>query len=73
MMQLRQYREDDHDEVLNLHNIALNEIGDHAGNSPWDDDLHKIEEVYIRPGGEFLVGDLLPFTVPEPVLDPAGW
>ena len=56
MLHLRQYREEDHDDVWNLHNIALNEIGAHAGNGPWDDDLHKIEEVYIRHGGEFLIG-----------------
>ena len=56
MLQLPQYRKEDHDEVWNLHNTALNEIGAHAGNGPWDDDLHKIEEVYIRLGGEFLVG-----------------
>ena len=58
MIHLRQYRKEDHDEVWDLHNTALNEISAHAGNGPWDDDLHKIEEVYLRPGGEFLVGIL---------------
>ena len=58
MLHLRRYCKEDHDEVWDLHNTALNEISAHAGNGPWDDDLHKIEEVYLRPGGEFLVGIL---------------
>ena len=42
--------------MWDLHNIALNEVGAHAGNGPWDDDLHRIESEYIEAGGEFYVG-----------------
>jgi len=56
MMQVRRYRASDHDAVWDLHNIALNEVGAHAGNGPWDDDLHRIEAEYLDAGGEFYVG-----------------
>lgn len=55
-LRLRRYREGDHDAVWTLHNLALEDVGAHAGNGPWDDDLHSIERVYIHDGGEFLVG-----------------
>ena len=42
--------------MWDLHNIALNEVGAHAGNGPWDDDLHRVEAEYISTGGEFYVG-----------------
>lgn len=58
MMEIRRYRASDHDAVWDLHNIALNEVGAHAGNGPWDDDLHRIEAEYIHAGGEFYVGTL---------------
>ena len=56
MMEVRRYRSSDHDAVWELHNIALNESGAHAGNGPWDDDLHHIEAEYIEADGEFFVG-----------------
>ena len=56
MMEIRRYIASDHDDVWDLHNVALNEVGAHAGNGPWDDDLHHIEAVYIEAGGEFYVG-----------------
>ena len=56
-MKIRRYGESDHDEVWSLHNVALQEIsGAHAGNGPWDDDLHHIKETYLDGGGEFVVG-----------------
>ena len=58
MMEIRRYRASDHDAVWDLHNIALNEVGAHAGNGPWDDDLHRIEVEYIEAGGEFYVGTI---------------
>ena len=33
-------------------------MGAHAGEGPWDNDLRRIEEVYLQAGGEFLVGVL---------------
>ena len=58
MMEVRRYRPSDHDSVWELHNVALNEVGAHAGNGPWDDDLHRIEGEYIEAGGEFYVGSI---------------
>lgn len=58
VFEIRRYRLSDHDAVWELHNLALNQVGAHAGNGPWDDDLHHIETVYLQDGGEFLVGVL---------------
>jgi GNAT superfamily N-acetyltransferase len=58
MLQIRRYTSEDHGAVWNLHNIALWQVGAHAGNGPWDNDLHNIEEAYLNNGGEFLVGVL---------------
>ena len=58
MMKFRRYRASDHDAVWDLHNVALNEVGAHAGNGPWDDDLHRIEAEYPDAGGEFYVGTI---------------
>ena len=55
---MRRFEEADHDAVWALHNLALAESGAHAGNGPWDDDLHDIARVYLAAGGEFLVGVL---------------
>jgi ribosomal protein S18 acetylase RimI-like enzyme len=55
-LEIRPYRARDHDAVWALHNLALEEVGAHAGNGPWDDDLHSIERVYLDDRGEFLVG-----------------
>ena len=57
MMKIRRYRSSDHDAIWELHNVALLQIGAHAGNGPWDGDLHRIEAEYISPGGDFF-GDL---------------
>lgn len=56
MLFIRQYQSSDHDAVWSLHNRALQAIHAHAGNGPWDDDLHQIETTYLRSGGAFLVG-----------------
>jgi len=55
---IRRYRDADHDAVWALHNLALHLVGAHAGNGPWDDDLHHVGAVYLEAGGEFLVGEL---------------
>jgi ribosomal protein S18 acetylase RimI-like enzyme len=54
---IRRYQPDDAPAVWQLHNRALHEVGAHGGNGPWDDDLHHVEEVYLR-GGEFLVAEV---------------
>jgi ribosomal protein S18 acetylase RimI-like enzyme len=56
MLILQSYRDQDHDAVWELHNIALNQAGAHAGNGPWDDDLHCIQKVYFDAGGYFVAG-----------------
>jgi GNAT superfamily N-acetyltransferase len=55
-LRIRRYQEADHDAVWALHNIAIEEVGAHAGNGPWDDDMHSITRVYLDDRGEFLVG-----------------
>lgn len=42
--------------VRRLHDEALYEVGAHLGEGSWDEDLDRVEEVYLRNGGEFLVG-----------------
>ena len=54
----RGYEPGDREAVRNLHDEALNGVGAHLGNGPWDEDLDAIETVYLEDGGEFLVGTL---------------
>ena len=53
----RRYRSGDREQVWRLHNQALEVVGAHRGNGPWDEDLKSIEDVYLGSGGEFLVGE----------------
>lgn len=55
---LRRYEQKDHDAVCVLHRAALGCAGADDGHGPSDDDLHQIEAVYVRAGGEFLVGEV---------------
>jgi len=55
-LSIRRYEPGDREAVRNLHDAALNDVGAHLGNGPWDADLDAIETVYLRDGGEFLVG-----------------
>jgi ribosomal protein S18 acetylase RimI-like enzyme len=55
-LRIRRYEDRDHDAVWDLHNLALSEAGAHAGNGPWDEDLHEVERVYLDDRGEFLIG-----------------
>lgn len=55
---LRRYEPGDREAVRNLHDEALNAVGAHLGNGPWDEDLDAIETVYLEDGGEFLIGTL---------------
>lgn len=56
MITIRTYEESDREAVWALHNAGLHQFASHGGNGSWDEDLHLIEEVYLRNGGEFLVG-----------------
>ena len=42
--------------MMNLHVVAMKQVGAFKGDGPWDDDLKDIETVYLRSSGEFLVG-----------------
>lgn len=55
---IRRYEPDDREAVRRLHDEALNDVGAHLGDGYWDADLDAIESVYLRDGGEFLVGVL---------------
>ena len=57
-LHIRRYKPADKHAVRRLHDDALNEVGAHLGNGPWDEDLDEIEGVYLDSGGEFLVGIL---------------
>ncbi len=54
-LQLRRYRETDHDEVVRLHHLGLEQFGADAGPGPWDDDLNDIPSHYFERG-DFIVG-----------------
>jgi len=56
MLIIRQYQDSDQATVWELHNLGLNQFEAHAGNGPWDEDLHNVRDCYIDNGGEFLVG-----------------
>jgi ribosomal protein S18 acetylase RimI-like enzyme len=56
MLELRRFVETDSAQVWELHNLALRDVGAHAGNGPWDDDLLTIPASYLDGRGEFLVG-----------------
>ena len=53
---IRRYTAADHAAVWDLHNEGLNHAGVHLGPGPWDDDMSKIEQVYLDGNGDFLVG-----------------
>ena len=53
---IRRYEPADRGAVRDLHDEALRDVGAHLGNGPWDEDLDDIHTVYLKDGGEFLVG-----------------
>jgi ribosomal protein S18 acetylase RimI-like enzyme len=53
---IRGYQAKYQEQVWNLHNVALSDVGTHPGNGPWDDDLKNIETVYLEDNGDFLLG-----------------
>jgi ribosomal protein S18 acetylase RimI-like enzyme len=56
MLRIRRYRAPDREQVRALHERALQAVGASLGPGPWDEDLDRVEEVYLEGGGEFLVG-----------------
>ncbi|HEY0753794.1 MAG TPA: GNAT family N-acetyltransferase [Ktedonobacteraceae bacterium] len=57
MFTLRRYTSTDQAAVEDLHVVALQQTGAYLGRGPWDDDVYAIEEVYLKNGGEFLIGE----------------
>ena len=57
-LRVRRYGAGDREPVLRLHDVAMRGTGIHLGEGHWYDDLREIEDVYLRNGGEFLVGTL---------------
>ena len=55
-MRIRPFRPADARAVWDLHNRALHQVGAHAGNGPWDQDLRDVPKAYQQAGGAFLVG-----------------
>jgi ribosomal protein S18 acetylase RimI-like enzyme len=58
MLNIRNYQACDYDQVMELHILALQQVGAYKGDGPWDDDLNAIEQVYLNNHGAFLVGEL---------------
>src|SRR5262245_27405544 len=54
---IRRYLPEDWATVIDLHKMALQQVGGYSENARVDADLDHIEEVYIQDGGEFLVGE----------------
>jgi ribosomal protein S18 acetylase RimI-like enzyme len=57
-LELRWYEEGDAASVWRLHDQGLHQMGVHAGDGPWDDDLQSVGATYLSDGGEFVVGVL---------------
>ncbi|MQA93897.1 MAG: GNAT family N-acetyltransferase [Streptosporangiales bacterium] len=59
-LRIRRYRPADRDVVMRLHRIGLAQVGLRPGDGVYyDDDLGRIEELYLRAGGDFLVGEVV--------------
>jgi len=56
MLEIRCYQNTDYHHVWNLHIVGLQQVNAYAGDGPWDNDLHSIEDVYLKNQGTFLVG-----------------
>jgi GNAT superfamily N-acetyltransferase len=58
-MRIRRYAPADHAKVFALHQECLAQVGLRPGDGVYyDDDLADVEGVYLRAGGEFLVGEV---------------
>ncbi|MGH3242948.1 MAG: GNAT family N-acetyltransferase [Spirillospora sp.] len=58
-LHLRRYGAADHDTVLALHRAGLAQVGLRPGDGVYyDHDFFRMEDIYLRNDGEFLVGEL---------------
>lgn len=56
MLRVRRYQQADSDAIWDLHERAMAAAGMLAP-GPWDDDMRDVDTVYLRDGGDFLVGE----------------
>jgi ribosomal protein S18 acetylase RimI-like enzyme len=56
MFRIRRFQAQDHEAVISLHHLGLDQYGANAGPGPWDDDLEDIPANYLRARGDFIVG-----------------
>ncbi len=57
-LEIRSFQKDDEDAVFDLHIRSLKPIGEHLFGEKMDQDFKDIESIYIKPGGDFLVGTI---------------
>jgi ribosomal protein S18 acetylase RimI-like enzyme len=57
-LNIREYLPADRDEVLNLHRLAMEDIGVYRHEPHWNEDLDTIETTYGEGRGLFLVGTI---------------
>ena len=58
-LDFRRYEPSDHDRVVELHRLGLQQTGADPGAGPWDDDMRTPETInatYLDGRGDFLVG-----------------
>ncbi|NVI91748.1 hypothetical protein HUX53_31870, partial [Actinomadura sp. BRA 177] len=77
-LRIRRYHAADHGTVLALHREGLAQVGLRPGDGVYyDHDFFRMEDIYLRNDGEFLVGELDDRIVamgglPRPAPLPAG-
>jgi GNAT superfamily N-acetyltransferase len=58
-LRIRRYTPEDNATVFALHQECLAQVGVRPGDDVYyDDDFTRVEEVYLRAGGEFVVGEV---------------
>ncbi|MFG2003538.1 GNAT family N-acetyltransferase [Spirillospora sp. NPDC048911] len=58
-LRIRRYRATDHATVLELHREGLAQVGLRPGDGVYyDHDFFRMEDIYLRNDGEFIVGEL---------------
>lgn len=55
-LRIRRYGDADREAVWELHERAMSAAGTLA-HGPWNDDMRDIENVYLKDGGDFLIGE----------------
>lgn len=64
---IRRYQAADHAAVLGLHREGLAQVGLRPGDGVYyDHDFYRMDDIYLRSGGEFVVGELRPADDPAP-------